>query len=93
MSAEVVVCETNDAEKDGKDDETHELDGLAAHGVDEGNCDPITWDCTGADEDETADGCFVEDLVHGFPAVVTDRGQDNGVVETQTIESDIKEKP
>ena len=93
MSAKFVKRETNDAEEDGKKGKTHELDGLATHGVDKGNCDPVTWNCTGADENKIADGRPVEDIVHSFPASVANRAQDNGAIEAETIEGDVEEKP
>jgi len=88
-----VVCEADDAEEDREDGETHELDGLAANRVDQGYRHPVTRDCTGADDDQVTDGLIVEDVVHVAAASVADSGEDDGVVESETVESNIEEEP
>jgi len=52
---ELIIPKAHDDEEDGEDDEAHELDGLAAPGVDEEEGDPVTWDKTCGGEDEIAD--------------------------------------
>ena len=44
-----MVAESHDTEEDGKEDETHELNGLAANGVAKSHGNPVTWNCAGAD--------------------------------------------
>lgn len=46
---EGVVCKSDDGEDDGQDEEAADLDGAAAHGVDERNGHPVTRDSTRAD--------------------------------------------
>ena len=60
---EFVVSEADDAEEDGEDDETHQLDGFAADGVDGCDSDPVARDGAGADDDQVADGGVAEDVV------------------------------
>ena len=67
MLAELVVRETDDAEEDGEDGETHELNGLATNGIDESHGDPLTWNGTGANDDEVPDRRVLEDLIHVLP--------------------------
>lgn len=90
---ELVVGETDDDEDDGEHDEAHELDGFAAEGVDGGNGDPVTRDSAGADDDEVTDSGVVEDFVDGVAGGVADGGQDDRVVERDTVESDVEEEP
>jgi hypothetical protein len=51
MAAKFIVRKSDDAEKKGKYDESHDLDGLASNGVAKGNCHPVTWNGTGANQD------------------------------------------
>ncbi len=88
-----VVGKADDDEEDGEDGETHELDGLSADGIHGGDGDPITRNGTGQSDDEVANGGVVEDMIHILAAGVADRGEDDGVVETETVESDIQEEP
>lgn len=89
----MAVCETDDTEDDGQKDEAHHLDGFAAHGVDQGDRHPVTGDGAGADDDQIADGLVVEGLVHVAAADVADRGEDDGVVEAETVKCDVEEEP
>jgi len=85
VAGEVVECETDHDEEDREHGEAHELDGLAAEGVDGGDGYPVAGNGTGADEDQISDGVVVEDLIHVLLTTgVTDCGQDDGVVETET---------
>jgi len=63
VAGELFEGKADDAEEHGEEEEAAELDGLAADRVDEGDGDPVTGDGTGANEDEIADGGFVEDVV------------------------------
>lgn len=91
--AEVVVCETDDAEEDGQNDEAHQLDRFAADGVDQGDRHPVAGDGAGANDDQIADGLVVEGLVHIAAADEADRGEDDGVVEAETVKCDVEEEP
>ena len=93
MLAELLVRETDDAEEDGEDCETYELNGLATNGIDESNGDPLTWNGTGANDDEVPDRRVLEDMILVFATGVTNCSQDAGVVETETTEGDIEEEP
>ena len=69
-----VVGEADNAEEDGEDDEAHQLDGLAADGVDRRDGDPVARDGAGADDDQVADGGVAEDVVDVGAAGVADCG-------------------
>ena len=89
MFAELVVGEADDAEENCQDGEAHELDWLAADGVDCGDGDPVAWNCAGADDDQVANGGVVEDLIHVLAARVTDCCKDDRVVEAKTIKGNL----
>lgn len=88
-----VVGEADDDKDDGEDGEAHELDGLAADGVNRRHRDPVAWDGAGADNDQIADGGVVEDLIHVVTLGVANGGQNDGVVEPETVESNVEEEP
>lgn len=92
--ADRVVAEAHDAEEDGQKGEAHQLDWLAADGVAEGDCDPVTGNGTGADKDDVADGDVVV-IVIDVDGIRTEanRSQDSRVVETNTVESNVQEEP
>jgi len=52
----LVVQLTHDAEEDGQEREAHQLDRLAADGIDERDGHPVARNGAGADEDQVADG-------------------------------------
>lgn len=81
-----LVGETNDDKNNGQDDEADQLDGLAADGVDGGDRHPVAGDGTRTDQDQVTDGVLVEDLVDVLAAAPADSTQDDGVVETKTVE-------
>jgi hypothetical protein len=88
-----IVTETEDAEEDGEESETHELDGLATNGINESDSNPVTGDGTSADNDQVTDSGVVVDLVHVLATGVTDGLEDNSVVERDTVEGNIEEEP
>jgi hypothetical protein len=55
--------EADDAEENGEKEESNELDWLTADSVNESDGEPVTGDGTSTNEDEVADGGFVEDVV------------------------------
>lgn len=93
VSSNDVVTETENAEEDGEQSETHKLDRLAANGVNKGNSDPVTGDGTSADDDQVTDSGVVVSLVHVGTTTVADSRENDRVVERDTIESDIEEEP
>ena len=90
---QVVVCEADDDEEDGQDGEAHQLDGFPADGVDGGDGDPVAGDGAGADDDQVANGRVAEDAVDVVTLGVADCAQNNGVIETKTVEGNIEEEP
>ena len=93
VRSDLVVCETHDAEEDGEDDETHELNWLATNGVNECDSHPVTWNGTSAHEDDVSDSNVVEEVVCVGLASVANSLENRGVVETDTVEGDIEEEP
>ena len=92
---ELVVCEAHDDESGSEYGEAHKLDRLASPRVDEKEGDPISGDETGDREDQVTDADVVQvpiDL-EGSADVrwgsETDSGQDDGGVETETVESNL----
>lgn len=88
-SRKFVVCEAHDAEDDGENDEATNLDGFATNGIDESNSNPVSWNSTGADDDQVTDGDVVQDMVDVGSSSIADLLQDDGVVEGDTIERHI----
>ena len=87
--AELLVGESDDAEEDGQHDETHELNRLAADSVDCCDCDPVSGDGTGADDDQVTNSSVAEDMVDVGAAGVSDSGKNDGVVQAETVEGNI----
>jgi hypothetical protein len=63
--------EAHDAEHDGQNDETAELNGFTTDSVDSSDSDPVTGDGTSTDQDQVANGDSVEDLVDARSVSVT----------------------
>lgn len=93
MTRKFVVSESYDDEKYSKDCETHELNWFTAESVDCGDRYPVSWNSTSANENEVTDGGFVKDLIHVVATRPTNGRKDDGVVETESVIGDIKEKP
>ena len=88
-----MISEADTDEEDGQGGEAHELDGLPTDGVDGGDGDPIAGDGTGADQDQVADGVLAEDLEHVVTTAETDVGQDDGVVQTESVKGHVQKEP
>lgn len=84
-----MVGEADDAEEDGEEDETHQLNGFAADGVNGCDGDPVSRNGASANDDQIADRGVAEDVVNVRAACIADCGQDDGVVEAQAVEGDI----
>lgn len=81
-----VIGESNDNEESSQHDETHQLDRLATNPVHRRNSHPVARDGSSTDEDQVAHSVVVEVLVDGRTTGVADRSQNNGVVQTKTVE-------
>ena len=98
MSQNVSIVErTHDDEEDGEDGESHELDGLATPSIDKQEGGPVSRDDTRNDQDHVSDGDVVEVLVDGSGTLQrlvggteTDSLEDDGRVQTQAVECDLK---
>lgn len=89
LAADVIVREADYDEEDGENDEAHKLDGPAADGIDGGNGDPVAGDCASADQDDVPDRNVVEKLVDVLAARIPNSGQNDGVVQSKAVESDL----
>lgn len=89
----LVVSETHDAENDCQDDEAHQLNWLASDGVGESDSDPVARNCSSADQDHVSNSDVVQVLVSGLATGIANGSQNSSVVETDTVECDIEEKP
>lgn len=95
---DLVVSESHNDEDDGEHRETEQLNGLSAHEVDGRDGRPESRDESTDGEDEVTDTGVVE----GLPRLelggragrggssVTGSVQDDGRVETETVESDVE---
>lgn len=91
--AEVIEGEANYDEEDSEDDETHQLDGLSANGVNQGDSNPVTRNRAGANQDQVTNRGISENMVDIAATSITDGGKNGGVVKTETVECDVKEEP
>lgn len=82
-----VVGKADDDEENGEDGETHQLDGLAANGVDGSNGHPVTGNSTSTDQDQVTNSVTTQGLVDVGTASPADSTENDRVVETKTVES------
>lgn len=82
-----IVCTTYDEEDDRQDDKSGHLNCFAAEYVHGADSEPVARNSTGTDQNQVADGVAVESFVHVLATGPTNRAQDDGVVETQAVES------
>lgn len=76
--SKLVVGEAHDDEKNSEDSEAHQLDRLAADGVNSRHGHPVARNSASQDNNEVANGSVVEVFVGGLGARrrVTDGGED-----------------
>lgn len=85
--AEGIVSATDDEENDRQNNETGHLNRLAAESVDSSDGGPVAWDSTGADQNQVSDCVAVKGFIDILASSPADRAEDDGVVETKTVES------
>lgn len=86
---ELVIREPDNNEDNGQHGEAHELDRLSANGVYESDGHPVTRNRPGADDNQLANSGVVESLVYCITLGITDCAEDDGLVEPETIESNL----
>jgi hypothetical protein len=97
--SQLVVTETERAEDTGQKNETHKLNGLSANLVDQEEGTPVSRDQTSNSENDVSDSDVVQvgvDLLCGCTgggATETNLGENDGRIETETVESDIESEP
>jgi len=93
VACEVLEVETPNDEEDCEDDETSKLNGLASNGINKRYSGPVTRDCSSSDENTVSGSKVVENLVDGWTGTVPDGSENGSTVQSETIESNIKEEP
>jgi hypothetical protein len=93
VRGDVVEVEAPDEEENGKGDEAGHLDGLSSNSVDKCNGAPVTRDGTSADKNRVTSTQVVEGLINIVSGGVSDRSQDGGGVQSQTVEGNVKHEP
>lgn len=93
--SELVVSEAHDDEENSENSKASKLNGLTADGVNSGDGNPVARDGTGHDDDEISDGCVVQIFVDVLVVArrVSNSLQNGGIVQGQTIVSNIEEEP
>lgn len=59
VAGEMFVVEAHDEEKEGKDYEAHELDGLASNDINSSNCEPVSGHSASEDNDQVTNSRVV----------------------------------
>jgi hypothetical protein len=90
MTRDLVECKTPDGKKDSENNETSELERLAANCVNGGNGEPVTWDSASADENAVSSGKVVQAPVDGLAATVSNGTEDGSGVQAKTVESNLR---
>ena len=93
MGLEMPEVKAPDDEQDGECDESHQLDGLAAYGVDERHGAPVAGDGTSADEDSRTGSKVEQDMVNSGTTTVSDRTKHSSSVQVKTVEGDVEHEP
>lgn len=81
----MIVSEANYDEENREHGEAHELDWLATYRVDSGYCDPIPRYRTSADDDQVSNGASAEHLVDVAALGKADGGENDGVIQAETL--------
>jgi len=89
----LVETETDDAEKNGEDDEATKLDWLTANSINESNGEPVTRNSTSAHKDNVADSGVPEQPVDVGAGREANLLENDGSVQTKTVESNVKQEP
>lgn len=84
----MIIGKAHDGEEDGEDDETTQLDGLSAEGVQSSNRYPVAGNRTSKDDDHISDSSVVQHFIgaSGVLRRVADRFQNVGVVQRKTVD-------
>jgi len=103
-----VPGKSNNAKEDSKDSETTKLNGFTTNGIDSSDGEPVTWNGTSHDENNVTNGVLVENLIDITEMVsevhvklkiylpssaISNSSENNGIVQRDTVESNVKEKP
>lgn len=91
--ADLVVAKAHDAEDDGENRETAELDRFTTDGIASSDRDPVTGNGTGTDQDQVARSNVEESFVGVGTLAIANGCKNRSVIETNTVESDIEEEP
>lgn len=89
----MVKRKTDDTEQNCQNNETHKLDWLASNSVDSEHGNPVSRNSTRTNQDKVAYSVVVQFVVDIVLGRVTNLCEDNRIIETETIESDIQKEP
>jgi len=82
LFAEWVIREADDDENDCQKDKAHKLNRLAADGIHERDCHPVTGDSTATDDDQITNGGVVQDFIDIVASSIANLLENDGVIET-----------
>lgn len=86
-------CTSQDTEHEGGDQEATNLNGLAAKELDEGDREEVAGHVTSDGNDQVTLSVVEEVLVWGLAGSVADGGQNDGLVQVDTVESNVDQEP
>lgn len=90
---ELVESKTNDNEENGEDNETTKLNRLSSNCIDSRHGHPVTWNSSSTNQNQITNGCISENVVDIWTSSIANGCQNGSIVQTKTIESDVKEEP
>jgi len=93
MSRKVVVWKPPYNEENGKKDETHELNGLAADSINCSNGQPVSRDGTGTYKNTISSSEVVKNLVDRWTCSVADSSEHGRAIQPKTVEGYIQKEP
>lgn len=70
-----------------QDDETHQLNGLAADSINGSSSDPVSGNGTSKDNDQVSDSGIHELFIDGWTTCIADCGQDDWGIQRETVVS------
>lgn len=90
---DLVVSETDNTEESNQNEETSNLNGLSANGIDGDHRNPVSGNGSGTDKNQVTDGVLHQSRVQVVSLIEMDSLKNLGVVQTKTVEGNIQEEP
>jgi len=89
----LVAGTSENAKHEGGDEETLDLDPLAAEEFDKGNCEEVSGNVTGDGNDQVAFGILQEVVIWVFASGIANVGQDDRLIQVDTVKCNINQEP